>query len=151
MFSILVVCCFPGDSCLNNFSVILSWKHLRKQTSQTFEENKKKLSFGHKLKFSNWYIFVNWRCKPLIFQTKTIWSYRIHSLKYQRSFTLGCKDIGIEKLEFVAKTPLSYTFDFISFERRYSVQDSSKNTFSWSQGERRAWGGVEKSIYLSQG
>ena len=46
----------------------------------------------------------------MIFQTKTISSYRIHSLKYQRSSTLGCKDIGIEKLEFVAKTQFLQSF-----------------------------------------
>ena len=31
-------------------------------------------------------------------------SNRIHSLKYQRSPTLNCKDIGIRKSGFVAKT-----------------------------------------------
>jgi len=40
----------------------------------------------------------------LIFQTWIILSNRIHSLKYLRSTTLGCKDIGIRKSEFVAKT-----------------------------------------------
>ena len=29
---------------------------------------------------------------------------RIHSLKYKRSTTLGCRDIGIREAEFVAKT-----------------------------------------------
>ena len=28
----------------------------------------------------------------------------IHGLKYRRSTALGCKDIGIRKFEFVAKT-----------------------------------------------
>ena len=31
-------------------------------------------------------------------------SNRIHSLKYQMSTTLGCKDIGIKNLEFVSYT-----------------------------------------------
>jgi len=30
----------------------------------------------------------------------------IHSLKYLRSMTLGCRDIGIRQSEFVSKTPL---------------------------------------------
>ena len=46
------------------------------------------MSFCHKLKFSNPYIFTIWWCKPLIFQT------------------LGSKDIEIRKVEFVAKTQL---------------------------------------------
>ena len=40
----------------------------------------------------------------LNFKLKTIRSNRIHSLKYLRFTTLGCKDIGIRKSEFVAKT-----------------------------------------------
>ena len=46
----------------------------------------KKESSCHKLKFSNPYIYL-----------------RI-SLKNQRSTTSGCKDVGIKKAEFVAKT-----------------------------------------------
>ena len=34
--------------------------------------NTKELSFSHKIKFSNPYIFATRWCKPLIFQTKTI-------------------------------------------------------------------------------
>ena len=37
-------------------------------------------------------------------KAKTIWSSRKNSSKYQRSMTLGCKDKGIRKSEFVAKT-----------------------------------------------
>ena len=40
----------------------------------------------------------------LIFQTEIFWPNRIESLKYLRATTLGCKDIGIRKSEFVAKT-----------------------------------------------
>ena len=50
------------------------------------------------------YIFSTWWCKPLIFQTIIIWSKMIDSLKYLRSPTLKCKDIGIRKSEFVTKT-----------------------------------------------
>ena len=53
-------------------------------------------------KYLNSYIFTTWWCKLLIFQTKCIWSNTIHSLKYLKS--AGCKDIGIRKSAFVAKT-----------------------------------------------
>ena len=36
-------------------------------------------------------IFATWLCKPLIF-----YDFRIHSLKYLKSTTLGCKAIGIK-------------------------------------------------------
>ena len=62
------------------------------------------MSFCNKLKFSNPYSFATWWCKPLIFQTKTIWSNRINSLKYERSRRMGCQVIGIRKSEFVANT-----------------------------------------------
>ena len=39
---------------------------------------------------------------------KTKWSTSLHSLKYLRSTALGCKDIGIRKSEFVAKTQILY-------------------------------------------
>ena len=64
----------------------------------------KELSLCHKLKFSNPYIHGTWCCRLLIFQTKIIWCNRIYSLKYLRSMTLGCRDIGIRKSEFVSKT-----------------------------------------------
>ena len=34
--------------------------------------------------------------------------FRIHSLKYQGSTTFDCKDSGVRKLEFVAKTPFLF-------------------------------------------
>ena len=63
----------------------------------------KELSFCHKLWFYNRHIFSTGWCKPLIFQTIIIWSKMIHSLKYLRSPTFKCKDIG-RKSEFVTKT-----------------------------------------------
>jgi len=68
----------------------------------------KELSLCHKLKYSNPFIYWTWCCRLLIFQTKIIWCNKIHSLKYLRSTTLGCRDIGIIKLEFVSKTQLLY-------------------------------------------
>ena len=52
------------------------------------------MSLCHKLKFSNPYIFANWWCKPLIFQTRVICPNRNHNLKYLRSTTLYCKEVG---------------------------------------------------------
>ena len=42
--------------------------------------------------------------KPVIFQTYSYLPSRNQSLKYQRSTTSGSKDIGVRKLELVAKT-----------------------------------------------
>ena len=64
----------------------------------------KELSLRNKIKYLNLEIFRTRSCKPLIFQTQIFWSNRIHSLKYLRSATFGCKDIVIRKSEFVAKT-----------------------------------------------
>jgi len=66
----------------------------------------KELNLCLKLKFSNPYIYIygTWCCRLLIFLTKIIWCNRIHSLKYLRSTTMGCKDRGIWKSEFVSKT-----------------------------------------------
>ena len=48
--------------------------------------------------------------RPLIFQTRNSFKSDNKSLKYLRSSTLSCKDIGIWKSEFVAKTQFLYTF-----------------------------------------
>ena len=65
---------------------------------------KKNPKLCHKLNFSNHFIFLTWWFTLLIFQTLIIWSHRILSLKYLRSKTQGCKDIGFRTSEFVAKT-----------------------------------------------
>ena len=49
------------------------------------------MSFCHKLRFVKPNISATGWCKTLIFQTQIMWSTRIHSLKYLRSTTLGCK------------------------------------------------------------
>ena len=69
----------------------------------------KELSLCHKLWFSNPYIFGFQRRKPLKFQTMTFVRSNNISLKYQRFTTLGSKDIGIRKSEFVAKNQFLYT------------------------------------------
>ncbi len=48
----------------------------------------------------------------MIFRTYIIWCNRIHSFKYLRSATLGSKDKGITKSEFVTQT---YQNEFSSF------------------------------------
>ena len=50
--------------------------------------------------------------RPLIFQTmNAVRSYNI-SLKYQRSTSSGCKDIGITKIEFLCRTFDQKPFEF---------------------------------------
>jgi len=78
------------------------------ETSDDSTEFIKELNLCHKLKFSNPYIYWTWCCRLLIFQTKIIWCNRTHSLKYLTSTTMGCRDIGIRKSEFVSKTQFLY-------------------------------------------
>ena len=67
----------------------------------------KELSLCHKFTFCKTYIFSTLWCKPLIFQT-----YIIYSLKYERSTSLGCKDIEIRKSEFAAKSQFLYLIKY---------------------------------------
>ena len=53
-------------------------------------------------KFSNPYFFTTWYLN--------FWSNKIHGSKYLRSTTLGCKDKGIRKSDFVGKTQLLKVF-----------------------------------------
>jgi len=79
----------------------------------------------HKLLFSNPYIFGTHCRKPLIFQTYIIRSNRSHSLKCQRSKTLGSQDKGIRKSEFVTKTQFLYQFSLIQIESKiYGLRDT---------------------------
>ena len=56
------------------------------------------------------YICAN-QCKPQIFQIMNFVRANKLSLKYQRIKTLGCKDIGISKIEFFGKESIPlYSF-----------------------------------------
>ena len=58
-------------------------------------------------------------CKPLKFQTEIIWSNIIHSLNY---WTLGCKDIGFVKSEFMGNKSYKETHIYsLGVERRNFV------------------------------
>ena len=57
----------------------------------------------------------------MIFQTDIILFNRIHSLKYQTYRTLGSKDIGIRKLEYVAKTQFLLKHFFLSLSKRLTT------------------------------
>jgi len=72
----------------------------------------KELSLCHKLKYSTPCIFATCWCKLLKFQTLIILSNIIYSLEYLRSTTLGCKDKGIRKSEFVVQTQFLSCFFF---------------------------------------
>ena len=77
-------------------------------TIKTWKRNTKELSFCHKLWFSipN---FIATQCRrPLIFQTMNDVISKNVSVKYQRCTSSGCRDTGIKKSEFVAKTKLLY-------------------------------------------
>ena len=59
-------------------------------------------------------IQLYWECtnSTLASILKSIWSNKIHRLKYQRSQTLGSKDIEIRKVELVTKTQFLCTSSF---------------------------------------
>ena len=67
----------------------------------------KKLSLCHKSQFSNTYISTTKLCKPLIFQTYIVWYNRSHTLKYLRSISLDCWDIGY-KIQSLWKNSIPY-------------------------------------------
>ena len=87
------------------------------KTYMNIENVLKELSLCHKLKFSNPNIFATQCRRPQIFQTMNSVRSNSVSLKYQRPTPSGCKDIGVRKFEFVAKTQF---FCYISFKSRYS-------------------------------
>ena len=92
----------------------------------------KELSFGHKFWSSNTSIFSTWWCKPSIFQTIIMWSKYIYSVKYQRSPTFDCKDIGIRKSEFVAKTQFLLQLKISGFlELTLIFNLLKRNCFTW--------------------
>ena len=64
----------------------------------------KELSFCHKLKYSYPYILATQCRRSLIFQTFNSVKSKNLSLKSQRFTPSGCKDKGIRKFEFMAKT-----------------------------------------------
>ena len=75
----------------------------------------KELSFCHKLRFSYSYNLETCFPRPLIFQTINSGRSNSLSLKYQRFTPSGCKDIGVRKYKFVAKT--QFLFSDFSFFR----------------------------------
>ena len=99
--------------------------HLSKLTT-------KELSLCHTLRFSYVHIFAAWWCKPLIFQNWIIKSNKIHSLKYLRAMTLGCKDMGIRKFKLNSFNFLSCFFlstvSFSLFECNSAVFISGATT-----------------------
>ena len=57
----------------------------------------KEIEFLPQTQIFQLYIFTTLWCKPLLFQTETLLSNRIQTLKCQRSTDLGCKDTRIKK------------------------------------------------------
>ena len=75
-----------------------------------FSATIKELSLCNKLGMSDSYIFATLCRRPQIFQTMNSVRSNNLSLKYQSFTTVGCKDIGIRKFEFVAKTQFLSVF-----------------------------------------
>ena len=73
------------------------------------------------LKFFNPYIFATGWCKPLIFQTLMFLSNRNLPLKYLRSISLGCKDIGIRK-QSSCQSLNSFEASSLNVRRKFSVR-----------------------------
>ena len=73
-----------------------------------------KSSLWSKLKF-----LIPISMKPNGVNLRLFLSNIIHSLKYQRSTTSGCKDIGIGKSEFLAKTHFSCFRRFLIYKQKY--------------------------------
>jgi len=98
----------------------------------------KELNFCHKFKFlESLHVCITWWCKPLIFQTKNIWSCMIYSLKYLRSTTLGLEDIGITISEFVTKTHFLYKLS----------KRILKIMLCWKLGRNLNWHRKSSSLY----
>ena len=76
------------------------------------------------------YFFTPYLCslvaKPLIFQTFTIWPYKIPSLKYQRSTTSSYNDSEIIKSGFVITAHL-FNLHFVEFSSLYLIQGVPEN------------------------
>ena len=90
---------------INSRKLEIQFKNKNEIIESSIDLLTKELSFCHKLRFFNPYIFATRSCRPLKFQTKNSDISNILSLKYKR-FTFGFKDKVIRKLEFVARTQL---------------------------------------------
>ena len=104
--STLYFCRFDGV-----FVILLLWYTIiiiliLISNSGYYKNPRKELSFCHKLKFSNSYNLATRFLRPLICQTNNSVISNSLSLKYQRFTPSGCKDIGVRKYKFVAKTQL---------------------------------------------
>ena len=72
------------------------------------QNSRKKLSFCHKLRFSNSYNLATRFPRPLKFQTINSGRLNSRSLKYQRFTTTGSKNIGVRKYKIVAKNSFAF-------------------------------------------
>ena len=97
-WSLIAVILFIETLVHSNLSVKLMHKIFSKKlTDSSTIDNDSTLHWTETLTLRN--IFVTWLCRPLIFQTLTVWLIRNQSLKYQRSTISGCKGLRIKKLE----------------------------------------------------
>ena len=113
------------------FSVSVLLQYILKlnlSASERFKSKiEKELSFCTNLSFQ-----IPVTLNPVIFQTLLSWSNTIYSLKYLRSTTLFCKDIGVRKSEFATQTQFLYnkkhTTVFLEQKTCDSVLGTKKHT-----------------------
>ena len=110
------------------FSVSVLLQYILKlnlSASERFKSKiEKELSFCTNLSFQ-----IPVTLNPVIFQTLLSWSNTIYSLKYLRSTTLFCKDIGVRKSEFATQTQFLY-------KKKYDSVLGTKNMRQCSWNEK---------------
>ena len=73
-----------------------------------------------------------------------------HCLEYLRSTTFGCRDIGIRKLEFVAKTQLlsfPYLFNSNPMVKTFAISTSNFGLQRYKNNNIWAWGELLQVLY----
>ena len=121
-------------SVLLQYILKLNWS-----ASERFKSKiEKELSFCTNLNFQ-----IPVTLNPVIFQTLLSWSNIIYSLKYLRSTTLGCKDIGVRNSEFATKTQFLYN------KKHTTVFLERKNIRQCSWNEKHSTVFLEQKTYDS--
>ena len=134
------------------FSVSVLLQYILKlnlSASERFKSKiEKELSFCTNLSFQ-----IPVTLNPVIFQTLLSWSNTIYSLKYLRSTTLFCKDIGVRKSEFATKTQFLYnkkhTTVFLEQKTCDSVLGTKKHTTVFLERKKHTTEFLEQKTYDS--
>ena len=138
------------------FSVSVLLQYILKlnlSASERFKSKiEKELSFCTNLSFQ-----IPVTLNPVIFQTLLSWSNTIYSLKYLRSTTLFCKDIGVRKSEFATQTQFLYnkkhTTVFLEQKTCDSVLGTKKHTTVFLERKntrQSSWNKKHTTVFLEQ-